>query len=109
VDQLEFVLEKIDKIKEEALDVMHQMEQIVLRISPCLLTPSFTLRKADETIRIFKEIISQGLGPEVTFDAEPINNLLACRDFIGYLIEVENEYSKLPEKLTDERETCEAI
>ncbi|KAH9319098.1 hypothetical protein KI387_020867, partial [Taxus chinensis] len=54
---------------------------------------------------IFKEIISQGLGPEVTFDAESINNLLACRDFIGYLIEVENDYSKLPEKLTDERET----
>ncbi|KAH9293105.1 hypothetical protein KI387_041692 [Taxus chinensis] len=109
VDQLEFVLEKIDKIKEEALDAMHQMEQIVLRMSLGLLTPSFTLRKVDETIRIFKEIISQGLGPEVTFDAESINNLLACRDFIGYLIDAENEYSKLPEKLTDERETCEAI
>ncbi|KAH9331755.1 hypothetical protein KI387_003863, partial [Taxus chinensis] len=50
-----------------------------------------------------------GLGPEVTFDAKSINNLLACRDFIGYLIEAENDYSKLPEKLTDERETCEAI
>ncbi|KAH9327846.1 hypothetical protein KI387_043780 [Taxus chinensis] len=109
VDQLEFVLEKIDKVKEEALDAMHQMEQIVLRMSPSLLTPSFTLRKVEETIQIFKEIVSQGLGPEVTFDAESINNLLACRDFIGYLIEAENDYSKLPEKLTDERETCEAI
>ncbi|KAH9302680.1 hypothetical protein KI387_014263, partial [Taxus chinensis] len=28
MDQLEFVLEKIDKVKEEALDAMHQMEQI---------------------------------------------------------------------------------
>ncbi|KAH9331884.1 hypothetical protein KI387_003992, partial [Taxus chinensis] len=50
-----------------------------------------------------------GLGPKVTFNAESIKNLLACCDFIGYLIEVENDYSKLPEKLTDERETCEAI
>ncbi|KAH9298543.1 hypothetical protein KI387_030225, partial [Taxus chinensis] len=50
-----------------------------------------------------------GLGPEVSFDAKSINNLLVCRDFIGYLIEAENDYSKLPEKLTDERETCEAI
>ncbi|KAH9297244.1 hypothetical protein KI387_028926, partial [Taxus chinensis] len=50
-----------------------------------------------------------GLGPEVTFDAESINNLLSCRDFIGYLIEVENDYFKLPERFTDERETCEAI
>ncbi|KAH9289463.1 hypothetical protein KI387_033580, partial [Taxus chinensis] len=81
VDQLEFVLEKIDKVKEVALDVMHQMEQIVLRMSPGLLTP-FTLRKVEETIQIFKEIVSQGLGPKVTFDAESINNLLACRDFI---------------------------
>ncbi|KAH9297318.1 hypothetical protein KI387_029000, partial [Taxus chinensis] len=109
MDQLEFVLEKIDKVKEEALDAMHQMEQIVLNMSPGLLTPSFALRKVDETIQIFKEIVSQGLGPEVTFDAESINNLLACRDFIGFLIEAEKEYSKLPEKLIDERETCEAI
>ncbi|KAH9311141.1 hypothetical protein KI387_026176, partial [Taxus chinensis] len=108
VDQLEFVLEKIDKVKEVALDAMHQMEQIVLTMSPGLLTP-FTLRKVEETIQIFKEIVSQGLGPEVTFDAESINNLLACRDFIGYLIEAENDYSKLPERLIDERETCEAI
>ncbi|KAH9312761.1 hypothetical protein KI387_027796, partial [Taxus chinensis] len=50
-----------------------------------------------------------GLGPEVTFDAKSINNLLACRDFIGYLIEVEKDYPKLLEKLTDEWETCEAI
>ncbi|KAH9326365.1 hypothetical protein KI387_006543, partial [Taxus chinensis] len=50
-----------------------------------------------------------GLGLEVTFDAESINNMLACRDFIGYLIEAENDYSKLPKKLTDGRETCEAI
>ncbi|KAH9322734.1 hypothetical protein KI387_017373, partial [Taxus chinensis] len=50
-----------------------------------------------------------GLGPEVTFDVESINNLLACHDFIGYLIEAENDYSKLLEKLTDKRETCEAI
>ncbi|KAH9308942.1 hypothetical protein KI387_036853, partial [Taxus chinensis] len=50
-----------------------------------------------------------GLGPEVTFDAESINNMLACRDFIRFLIEAENDYSKLPEKLIDERETCEAI
>ncbi|KAH9303235.1 hypothetical protein KI387_014818, partial [Taxus chinensis] len=109
MDQLEFVLEKIDKVKEEALDAMHQMEQIVLNMSPGLLTPSFALRKVDETIQIFKEIVSQGLGPEVTFDAESINNLLAYRDFIRFLIEAEKEYSKLPEKLIDERETCEAI
>ncbi|KAH9287445.1 hypothetical protein KI387_031562, partial [Taxus chinensis] len=109
VDQMEFILEKIDKVKEEALDAMHQMEQIVLRMSLGLLTPSFTLRKADETIRIFKEIISQGLGPEATFDTECINNLLACRDFVGYLMEAGNEYFKLPEKLRDERETCEVI
>ncbi|KAH9294191.1 hypothetical protein KI387_040604 [Taxus chinensis] len=109
VDQLEFILEKIDKVKEEALDAMHQMERIVLNMSPGLLTPSFTLRKADETTRIFKEIASQGTGPEVTFDTESINNLLACRDFIGFLIEAEKDYSKLPEKLIDERETCEAI
>ncbi|KAH9326394.1 hypothetical protein KI387_006572, partial [Taxus chinensis] len=50
-----------------------------------------------------------GLGPEVTFDIKSINNLLACRDFIGYLIEAENDYSKLSERLIDERETCEAI
>ncbi|KAH9317136.1 hypothetical protein KI387_018905, partial [Taxus chinensis] len=109
MDQLEFVLEKIDKVKEEVLDAMHQMEQIVLRMSPGLLTPSFTLRKVDKTIQIFKEIISQGLGPEVTFDAKSINNLLAYWDFIGFLIEAENEYSKLPEKLTDEWENYEAI
>ncbi|KAH9326795.1 hypothetical protein KI387_006973, partial [Taxus chinensis] len=58
---------------------------------------------------VFNEIVSQRLGPEVMFDAKSISNLLACRDFIGYLIEVENVYSKLPEKLTDEWETCEAI
>ncbi|KAH9303393.1 hypothetical protein KI387_014976, partial [Taxus chinensis] len=52
-------------------------------MSPGFLTPSFALRKVEETIRIFKEIVSQGLGPEVTFDTESINNLLACRDFIG--------------------------
>ncbi|KAH9298056.1 hypothetical protein KI387_029738, partial [Taxus chinensis] len=74
-----------------------------------LLTPSFTLRKAEETIHIFKEIISQGVGLEVTFNAESINNLLAYRDFIGLLIEAEKDYSNLLEKLTDERETCEAI
>ncbi|KAH9315660.1 hypothetical protein KI387_024287, partial [Taxus chinensis] len=55
----------------------------------------------------FKEIVSRGMGPEVTFDAESINNLLACQDFIGLLIEAEKDYSKLPEKLIDERETCE--
>ncbi|KAH9326505.1 hypothetical protein KI387_006683, partial [Taxus chinensis] len=104
---LEFVLENIDKVKEEALDAMHQMERIVLNMSPGLLTPSFTLRKADETIQIFKEIVSRGMGPEVTFDAESINNLLAYRDFIGLLIEAEKYYSKLLEKLIDERETCE--
>ncbi|KAH9297092.1 hypothetical protein KI387_028774, partial [Taxus chinensis] len=108
VDQLEFVLEKIDKVKEEALDAMHQMERIVLNMSLGLLTP-FTLRKADKTTQIFKEIVSQGMGPEVTFDAESINNLLACRDFIGLLIEAKKYYSKLLEKLTDERETCEVI
>ncbi|KAH9306984.1 hypothetical protein KI387_011388, partial [Taxus chinensis] len=64
MDQLEFILENIDNVKEEALDAMHQMEQIVLNMSPGLLTPSFTLRKVDETIHIFKEIVSQGLGPE---------------------------------------------
>ncbi|KAH9314884.1 hypothetical protein KI387_020889, partial [Taxus chinensis] len=48
-------------------------------------------------------------GPEVTFDIESINNLLACRDFIGSLIEAGKDYSKVPEKLIDERETCEAI
>jgi hypothetical protein len=109
IDQLEFVLEKIDKVKEEALDAMHQMEKIVLAMNPGLLTPSLTLRSADETIRIFKEIASQGTGPEVTFDAESINNLLACRDFIGFLIEAEKDYSKLPEKLIEEQETCEVI
>ncbi|KAH9326319.1 hypothetical protein KI387_006497, partial [Taxus chinensis] len=50
-----------------------------------------------------------GLGLEVTFDAKSINNLLACHDFIGYLIEAENDYSKLSEKLIDEWETYEAI
>ncbi|KAH9315579.1 hypothetical protein KI387_024206, partial [Taxus chinensis] len=85
---MEFVLEKIDKVKEEALDVMHQIEKIVLRMSLGLLTPYFTLRKVDETIQIFKEIISQGLGPEVTLDTESINNLLAYHDFVGYLMEV---------------------
>ncbi|KAH9331864.1 hypothetical protein KI387_003972, partial [Taxus chinensis] len=95
----------IDKVKEEALDAMRQMEQIVLRISLGLLTPSFDLRKVDETIRIFKEIVSQGLGPEVTFDTESIN-LLVCCDFLGYLMEVGNEYFKLPEKIRDEQETC---
>ncbi|KAH9296835.1 hypothetical protein KI387_028517, partial [Taxus chinensis] len=97
----------IDKVKEEALDAMHQMEKIVLTMTPGLLTPSLTLKSADETIRIFKEIASQGTGPEVTFDIESINNLLACRDFIGFLIEAEKDYSKLPEKLIDEWETCE--
>ncbi|KAH9305627.1 hypothetical protein KI387_010031, partial [Taxus chinensis] len=77
----------IDKVKEEALDAMHQMEKIVLSMTPGLLTPSLTLRSADDTIRIFKELASQGTGPEVTFDIESINNLLACRDFIGSLIE----------------------
>ncbi|KAH9324213.1 hypothetical protein KI387_004391, partial [Taxus chinensis] len=109
VDQLEFVLEKIDKVKEAALNTMHQMERIILNMSLGFLTPSFTLRKADETIQIFKEIISQGLGPEVTFFAESINNLLACQDFIGSLIEAEKDYSKLPKKLIDEQETCEVI
>ncbi|KAH9307247.1 hypothetical protein KI387_035158, partial [Taxus chinensis] len=52
-----------------------------------LLTPSLTLRSADDTIQIFKELASQGTGPEVTFEIESINNLLACRDFIGSLIE----------------------
>ncbi|KAH9303345.1 hypothetical protein KI387_014928, partial [Taxus chinensis] len=52
-----------------------------------LLTPSLTLRSADDTIWIFKEIASQGTWPEVTFEIESINNLLACRDFIGFLIE----------------------
>ncbi|KAH9316744.1 hypothetical protein KI387_043982 [Taxus chinensis] len=108
MDQLEFILEKINKVKEEALDTMHQMEQIILNMSPRLLTP-FTLRKVDETIQIFKEIVSQGLGPEVTFDVKSINNLLACQDFIGFLIEAEKEYSKLLEKLIDEQETCEVI
>ncbi|KAH9310316.1 hypothetical protein KI387_044721, partial [Taxus chinensis] len=106
---MEFVLEKIDKVKEEALDAMHKMEQIVLRMSLGLLTPSFTLRKVDETIRIFKEIVSQGLEPEFTFDTECINNLLACYDFVGYLMEADNEYFKLPEKLKDKQETCEVI
>ncbi|KAH9309894.1 hypothetical protein KI387_037805, partial [Taxus chinensis] len=109
IDQLEFVLEKIDRVKEEALDAMHQMEKIVLTMTQRLLTPSLTLRSADETIRIFKEIASQGTGPEVTFDTESINNLLACRDFIGFLIEAGKDYSKLPENLIDERETCEVI
>ncbi|KAH9297090.1 hypothetical protein KI387_028772, partial [Taxus chinensis] len=54
----------IDKVKEEALDAMHQMEQIVLNMSPGLLPPSFTLRKVDETTQIFKEIVSQGMGLE---------------------------------------------
>ncbi|KAH9331768.1 hypothetical protein KI387_003876, partial [Taxus chinensis] len=67
------------------------------------------MRSADETIWIFKEIASQGMGPEVTFDTKSINNLLACRDFIGFLIESEKDYSKLPEKLISERKTCEAI
>ncbi|KAH9302315.1 hypothetical protein KI387_013898, partial [Taxus chinensis] len=62
---------------------------------------------AGETIQIFKKIASQGTAPEVTFDSESINNLLACRDFIGFLIEAEKDYSKLPEKLVEERETCE--
>ncbi|KAH9287442.1 hypothetical protein KI387_031559, partial [Taxus chinensis] len=84
---MEFILEKIDKVKEESLDPMHQMEKNFLRISLGLLTPSFTLRKADETIWIFKEIVSQGLGPEATFDTECIDNLLAYRDFVGYLME----------------------
>ncbi|KAH9324945.1 hypothetical protein KI387_005123, partial [Taxus chinensis] len=48
-------------------------------------------------------------GPEVTFDTESINNLLSCSDFIGFLIEAGKYYSKLLEKLIDERETCEAI
>ncbi|KAH9327946.1 hypothetical protein KI387_000054 [Taxus chinensis] len=109
VTQIEFVLEKIDKIKEEALDAMHQMEQIVLRMSPSFLTPSYALRKANDTIWIFKEITSQGLGSEATFDAESINNLLACHNFFGYLMEVGNEYFKLPERLRDEQETCEVI
>ncbi|KAH9310035.1 hypothetical protein KI387_037946, partial [Taxus chinensis] len=109
VDQMEFVLEKIDKIKEEALDAMHQMEQIILRMSPGFLTPSYALRKANDTIWLFKGITSQGLESEVTFDAESINNLLAYRDFVGYLMEVGNEYFKLPERLRDERETCEVI
>ncbi|KAH9316971.1 hypothetical protein KI387_018740, partial [Taxus chinensis] len=84
---------------------MHQMEQIVLRVFLDLLTPSYALRKVDDTIRIFKEIVSQGLGSEATFDAESINNLLACRDFVGYLMEVGNEYFKLPERLRDEWES----
>lgn len=102
VDQIEFVLEKIEKIKEETLDVKHQMEQIVLRMSPGFLGTSFTLREANDTIQLFKGITSQGLMPEVTFDRESINNLLACRNFVKYLIEVGNKYFKLLDRLRDE-------
>ncbi|KAH9303799.1 hypothetical protein KI387_008203, partial [Taxus chinensis] len=54
-------------------------------------------------------IASQGLESEVTFDTESINNLLAYRDFVGYLMEVGNEYFKVPERLRDEGETFEVI
>ncbi|KAH9306262.1 hypothetical protein KI387_010666, partial [Taxus chinensis] len=54
-------------------------------------------------------IMSQGFRSEATFDVESINNLLAYRDFVGYLMEAGNEYFKLPERLRDERETCEVI
>ncbi|KAH9297436.1 hypothetical protein KI387_029118, partial [Taxus chinensis] len=50
-----------------------------------------------------------GLASEATFDKESINNLLAYCDFIGYLMEVGNEYVKLPKRLRDEWETCEVI
>ncbi|KAH9328645.1 hypothetical protein KI387_000753, partial [Taxus chinensis] len=53
-----------------------------------LLTPSHALRKEDDTIQLFKGIASQGLESEVTFDEESINNLLAYRNFVGYLMEV---------------------
>ncbi|KAH9297877.1 hypothetical protein KI387_029559, partial [Taxus chinensis] len=59
----------------------------------------------DDTIRIFKEIDSQGLVSEATFDKESINNLLACHDFVGYLMEAGNEYFKLLERIRDEWET----
>ncbi|KAH9331108.1 hypothetical protein KI387_003216, partial [Taxus chinensis] len=59
VDQMEFILERIDKIKEEALEALHNMDKIVLKMSPRLLTASYELREADDTFQHFKAIVSQ--------------------------------------------------
>ncbi|KAH9296201.1 hypothetical protein KI387_039789, partial [Taxus chinensis] len=50
-----------------------------------------------------------GLASVATFDIESINNLLDYHEFVGYLMEVGNEYFKLPERLRDEQKTCEVI
>ncbi|KAH9321289.1 hypothetical protein KI387_015928, partial [Taxus chinensis] len=107
VDQMEFILERIDKFKEDALDALHNMEKAVSKMSPRLLRPSYELREADDTFQLFKGIVSQGLAEEVTFNRESINNLLACRDFIGSLINVNEEYADFPKNIKNEKETCE--
>ncbi|KAH9331325.1 hypothetical protein KI387_003433, partial [Taxus chinensis] len=109
VDQMEFILERINKFKEEALEAQHNMEKIVSKMYPRLLSASYELREADDTFQRFKAILSQGLAQEVTFDWESINNLLACRDFIGFLIEANREFTDFPDKLKNEKETCEVI
>ncbi|KAH9326602.1 hypothetical protein KI387_006780, partial [Taxus chinensis] len=74
-----------------------------------MLSESYTLTEADDTFQCFKAIVTQGLAPEVTFDRESINNLLAYHDFIGFLIDACEEFTRLPDKLKDEKETCEVI
>ncbi|KAH9309256.1 hypothetical protein KI387_037167, partial [Taxus chinensis] len=98
---------RIDKIKDEALDARYNMEQTVTKMSPGMLSESYNLREADDTFQCFKAIVTQGLAPEVTFDRESINNLLACHDFISFLIDACETFTELPDKLKNEKETCE--
>ncbi|KAH9312369.1 hypothetical protein KI387_027404, partial [Taxus chinensis] len=59
VDQMEYILERIDKIKDEALDARYNMEQTVTKMSPGMLSESYNLREVDDTFQCFKAIVTQ--------------------------------------------------
>ncbi|KAH9308807.1 hypothetical protein KI387_036718, partial [Taxus chinensis] len=56
---MEYILERIDKIKDEALDARYNMEQIVTKISTGMLSESYNLKEANDTFQHFKAIITQ--------------------------------------------------
>ncbi|KAH9308806.1 hypothetical protein KI387_036717, partial [Taxus chinensis] len=59
VDQMEYILERIDKIKDEALDARYNMEQTVTKMAPEMLSESYNLREVDDTFQHFKTIVTQ--------------------------------------------------
>ncbi|KAH9295092.1 hypothetical protein KI387_038680, partial [Taxus chinensis] len=59
VDQMEYILERIDKIKDEALEARYNMEQTVAKMAPGMLSESYNLREVDDTFQHFKAIVTQ--------------------------------------------------